>query len=265
MNIHARRAECSVVSLRWDAYAGEMNHASKTHSILRLLLADDHEMVRVAIRHALSALAPSIEWREAADAPSVEAELARCDDVDLALVDLHMPGAGAVTWIAGLRQRHPTVPLIVLSGDENPSLVRSLIGQGIAGFIPKSDTSTVIFEAVRLVLAGGTYAPLRLMGCADFHEESASRIGVPARAAPHGLTDRQFAVLRLLARGLPNKLIARELDISESTVKVHLLAIFRTLGVHNRTQAVMAAQKKLRADGQAAETPGVPGSLCSFQ
>ena len=240
-----------------------MNRARTTD--LRLLLADDHEMVRVAIRHALAALAPSIEWREAVDAPSVEAELARCDDVDLALVDLHMPGAGAVAWIAGLRQRHPTVPVVVLSGDEDPSLVRSLIRHGIAGFIPKSDTPSVIFGAVRLVLAGGTYAPLRLMAGTDAGDESAGRAGVPPMATHHGFTERQFAVLRLLARGLPNKLIARELKVSESTVKVHLLAIFRALEVHNRTHAVVAAQKKLRADGHAAETPGVPGSQCSLQ
>ena len=82
-----------------------MNRAPSTDPVLRLLLADDHEMVRVAIRHALSALAPTIEWHEATDAASLEAELARGDDVDLALVDLHMPGAGVVAWIAGLRQR----------------------------------------------------------------------------------------------------------------------------------------------------------------
>lgn len=243
----------------------EMNRAPSTHPVLRLLLADDHEMVRVAIRHALSALAPSIEWREATDAASLEAELTRDDDVDLALVDLHMPGAGAVAWIAGLRQRHPTVPVVVLSGDENPALVRSLIDQGIVGFIPKSDSAAVIVQAVRLVLAGGTYVPLRLVSCTDANGESGARLAAAPTAVLSELTERQLAVLQLLARGLPNKLIARELDVSESTVKVHLLAIFRALGVHNRTQAVVAAQKKLRADGHAAETPGVPGSWCSFR
>jgi DNA-binding NarL/FixJ family response regulator len=238
-----------------------MHRVPATDPVLRLLLADDHEMVRVAIRHALSTLAPSIEWREATDAASLEAELARWDEVDLALVDLHMPGAGAAAWIAGLRQRHPTVPLVVVSGDESPALVRALIAHGIAGFIPKSDSSAVICEAVRLVLAGGTYAPLRLMSRADAPHDFSTRPGAPPpTATPGGLTVRQFAVLRLLARGLPNKLIARELDCSESTVKVHLLAIYRALGVRNRTQAVVSAQKKLRADGRVAETPGVPGS-----
>lgn len=234
-----------------------MNRTSATDPVLRLLLADDHEMVRVAIRHALSALSPSIEWREARDATSVEAELARCDEVDLALVDLHMPGAGVVAWIAGLRQRHPAVPLVVLSGDEDPALVHSLIGQGIAGYIPKSDSSAVILEAVRLVLAGGTYAPLRLMACSG----STTPLATAPTATPKGLTERQFAVVRLLARGLPNKLIARELDVSESTIKVHLLAIFRALEVRNRTEAVVAAGKKLRTNSLVeAETSGAPGS-----
>lgn len=235
-------------------------HAARA---LRVLLADDHEMVRVAIRHALAPLAPTIEWREAIDVPSVEAELERCADLDLALLDLHMPGAGTTEWIAALRVRHPMVPLVVLSGDENPALVHALIAQGVAGFIPKSDRAAVILQAIRLVLSGGTYAPLRLVSPGQADSPTADSPS-PVPNAPLGLTARQFDVLRLLARGLPNKLIARELDLSEGTVKVHLLAIFRALGVHNRTEAVVAAQKKLRADGREAEMPGVPGSqFCS--
>jgi DNA-binding NarL/FixJ family response regulator len=118
-------------------------------------------------------------------------------------------------------------------------LVRELIGQGIAGFIPKSDNAAVLLQAVRLVLSGGTYVPLRLL--------AASRDTAPEPDALPGstvaLTSRQRDVLQLLARGLPNKRIARDLDVSEATVKVHLLAIFRALRVRNRTQAVIAAQK----------------------
>lgn len=224
---------------------------------LRLLLADDHEMVRVAMRSALAALADAIEWHEAADAAAVESAIADCPELDLAIIDLHMPGAGSVDWVAGLRERQPTVPLLVLSGDEDPALVRALIDLGVAGFIPKSDSAAVILQAVKLVLSGGTYAPLRLMARASgerANEATAVSVG------PMGLTARQVEVLRLLARGLPNKLIARELALSEGTVKVHLLAIFRTLGVHNRTQAVVEAQKRLRANGHAAHPPGAPGN-----
>ena len=213
---------------------------------LRILLADDHEMVRLAMRHALSALAADIEWLEAANAADVERLADR--DPDLALLDLHMPGSDGVPWIGRLRDRCPTLPIIVVSAEESPSLVRELINSGVAGFIPKSDTAAVILQAVRLVLSGGTYAPLRLLGGGGRTTNgtaSAERQETPS----HGLTQRQLEVLALLARGLPNKLIARELGLSEGTVKVHLLAIFRALDVSNRTEAVVAAQKKLQATG----------------
>jgi len=261
VNFHVGWVESSVAEICPDSYRVGMNFCTDAaHRALRLLLADDHEMVRLALRQALSPLAPSIDWREASDAASVEAELDRCDEVDLALVDLHMPGTGMLGWIPRLRALHPSVPLVVLSADEDPSLVRTLIGQGVSGFIPKSDRPAVILQAVRLVLSGGTYAPLRLMSGAAHERGSALHTESPSSAGPMGLTARQSEVLRLLARGLPNKLIARELQLSEGTIKVHLLAIYRVLGVCNRTQAVMAAQKKLRADGREAEAPGVPGS-----
>ena len=126
---------------------------------LRVLLADDHEMVRLAMRHALAPLAKRLDWLEAGTAEEVEQQLRQ--DPDLALLDLHMPGSDGVPWIGRLRSRFPVLPLIVVSAEESPSLVRELINSGVAGFIPKSDTAAVILQAVRLVLSGGTYAPLR--------------------------------------------------------------------------------------------------------
>jgi len=214
-------------------------------SPLRILLADDHEMVRMAMRHALATLADRLEWLEGASAGDVERLAA--SEPDLALLDLHMPGSDGVPWIGRLRTRFPLLPMIVVSAEESPSLVRELIGCGVAGFIPKSDTAAVILQAVRLVLSGGTYAPLRLLG----GELRAAGNGEAARpeSSGLGLTQRQREVLALLARGLPNKLIARELGLSEGTVKVHLLSIFRALEVSNRTEAVVAAQKKLQTTG----------------
>lgn len=212
---------------------------------LRILLADDHEMIRMAMRTALTPLAEWIDWHEASSAAEVLATLAsRSDELDLALLDFNMPGANGTGWIEQLRTAHPTLPLIVVSAEESPDLVRSLIGCGVSGFIPKSDSAAVIRQAVMLVLSGGTYAPLRLLS------SRAQGFGGDGKCGGMtGLTPRQLDVLQLLARGLPNKLIARELDLSEATVKVHLLAIFRTLDVHNRTEAVIAAQKRLRAPG----------------
>jgi DNA-binding NarL/FixJ family response regulator len=209
---------------------------------LRILIADDHEMIRLAIQVALAGLAEHIEWHEASCADDVAALLARDANFDLALLDFSMPGASSVDWIASLRARHPSLPLIVVSGAEDPRLVRDLIALGVAGFIPKSDTATVITRAVRLVLDGGTYAPLRLLS------KDSDGAGGPGRSAssPAGLSRRQLEVLNCLARGLPNKLIARELALSEGTVKAHLLAIYRALDVRNRTEAVVAAQHWLR-------------------
>jgi DNA-binding NarL/FixJ family response regulator len=206
---------------------------------LRVLLADDHEMMRLALRTALAALGPSIEWFEAGRVDEAQALLDKLPDLDLALLDFNMPGASGVQWLAQLRSRHPSLPLVVISAQEDPALVRQLIALGVAGFIPKSDSARVVLQAVTLVLAGGTYAPLRLLNSSTPSAFANGESGAE-------LTPRQLDVLQRLARGLPNKLIARELDLSEGTVKAHLLAIYRALNARNRTEAVVAAQRWLR-------------------
>jgi DNA-binding NarL/FixJ family response regulator len=211
---------------------------------LRLLIADDHEMVRLAMRVALAGLAPHLIWFDASDAQGVVAQLESEPDIDLALLDLSMPGTDGTAWIAGLRRRFPTVPLVVMSASEELSVIRELIAMGVAGFIPKSDPAAIIVQAIRLVLAGGTYAPLRLLSAGP-----AASAGHKEGGAPSHLTPRQADVLRALARGLPNKLIARELGLSEGTVKAHLLAIFRVLRARNRTAAVVLAQQWLQDNG----------------
>jgi DNA-binding NarL/FixJ family response regulator len=140
---------------------------------LQVLVADDHEMVRMALKHALAPLAADIVWREAVDAHGTEAELERCGGFDLALIDLHMPGSGGTGWIEQLHRKHPAVPLIVLTGDERAGLAEELIAAGVAGFIPKSDSATVVLHAVQLVLSGATYAPLRLFARTDRTESVA--------------------------------------------------------------------------------------------
>lgn len=226
-----------------EHYAGDTVSGNITKA-LRVLIADDHEMVRIAMRYALAGLADGIEWRDAGDVAQAQSILARDPSIDLALVDLNMPGSVGIGWIRELRRAHPTLPLLVMSASEDPAVVRALIELGVAGFIPKSDSSAVILQAVRLVLAGGTYAPLRLLARDAAPVAANATAAHPGTAVPtvSGLTARQQEVLALLARGLPNKLIARELGLSESTVKVHLLAIYRVLSVRNRTEAVVAAQ-----------------------
>jgi DNA-binding NarL/FixJ family response regulator len=222
--------------------SGTQTKHTAAGSALRLLLADDHEMVRMAMRYALAPLSDSIVWHEAGDAAQVYSILDGEPELDLAIVDLRMPGATGIDWIRSLRTKYPLLPLLVISATEDSATVKVLIGCGVAGFIPKSDPPAVILQAVRLVLAGGTYAPLRLMSDTALGAISKFDAAGPTVA---GLTPRQREVLGQLARGLPNKRIARELGMSESTVKVHLLAIYRVLAVRNRTEAVVAAQAYL--------------------
>lgn len=212
---------------------------------ISLLIADDHELVRLALRHALQPLAETLIVAEADDAASTEMALSHAQSLGsalrVALIDWRMPGVDGVAWFKRLIAANPATRIVVMSGAENANIVRELLAVGAAGFIPKTDSAAVILHAMRLVLAGGTYAPVRLLSPDD-----ASATRTPAGGTGlESLTERQIEVLRLLAKGLPNKLIARELSLSEGTVKVHVLAIFRTLNVNNRTEAVVAATQFL--------------------
>lgn len=192
-------------------------------------LADDHPIMRAALASALAELG-DVRFVEASDAPGTLALAEAHPELDLLLVDLRMPGSSGLDAIRTLRERAPQVPLVVVSADEDPAHVAALLALGVSGYVPKSEPPAVIVSAVRLVLAGGTYVPPRLMG---------------GPAGPPGpeLTPRQAEVLKLLAQGLPNKSIANALGVSEGTIKVHLIAVFRALNVRNRTAAVLAAQR----------------------
>jgi DNA-binding NarL/FixJ family response regulator len=221
--------------------------------IMKILIADDHRLVIEAVKAKLSELEPGIEF---VLAMSVDELLAGAtDDLDLALIDLNMPGADGQAHIDEIRRRHPAVPVIVLSGYEDPAIMRSALERGVLGFIPKAYSPEVMLSAVRLVLAGGVYVPPMMLtalppgivaGVAPQAVETLSRGGSGGTQTlehlRNVLTERQVEVLQLLSQGKPNKLIGRSLGISEGTVKIHLAAIFRALNVRNRTEAVVAAQ-----------------------
>jgi len=151
------------------------------------------------------------------------------------------------------------VPVIVLSGYEDPAIMRSALERGVLGFIPKAYSPEVMLSAVRLVLAGGIYVPPMMLSAvppgviAGIPGTEAAQRGSAAASAQtlehlrNVLTERQVEVLQLLSQGKPNKLIGRALGISEGTVKIHLAAIFRALNVRNRTEAVVAAQSLTEA------------------
>ena len=227
---------------------------------MKILIADDHRLVIEAVKAKLSELEPGIEF---VLAMSVDELLAGAtDDLDLALIDLNMPGADGQAHIDTIRRRHPAVPVIVLSGYEDPAIMRAALERGVLGFIPKAYSPEVMLSAVRLVLAGGVYVPPMMLtalppglvaGMAPpAGTEALARGGSTGGGNGGGtqtlehlrnvLTERQVEVLQLLSQGKPNKLIGRSLGISEGTVKIHLAAIFRALNVRNRTEAVVAAQ-----------------------
>jgi DNA-binding NarL/FixJ family response regulator len=204
-----------------------------------IALADDHPIVRAALRSALASLGGDTQFLEAGDAASTLAMVASQPDIDLLLMDLHMPGVEGSATVRAIRERVPQLPVAVVSADEDATMVAELLRLGVCGFIPKSDSANVIVSAVRLILAGGTYVPPRLI---NGNGRDRPAVSVDERNQL-GLTERQFDVLRLLGQGMSNKLIARELGITEGTVKVHLLAVFRVLNVRNRTAAAMAARR----------------------
>ncbi|HYP69645.1 MAG TPA: response regulator transcription factor [Variovorax sp.] len=221
---------------------------------MKILIADDHRLVTEAVKTKLSEIEPGIEFCVAMSADELMRTVS--DDVDLAVVDLNMPGADGYSHIDELRRRHPSVPVIVLSGYEDPALMRGALERGALGFIPKAYSPEVMLSAVRLVLAGGVYVPPMMLsavppgvvagGSAEAQPAAGAVRPVGGAATLESLrsvlTERQVEVLQLLSQGKPNKLIGRSLGISEGTVKIHLAAIFRALNVRNRTEAVVAAQ-----------------------
>jgi len=211
---------------------------------LKILLVDDHHLIRDGMRPVLERLATG-EPVEVFEAETFEAAVetaARHDDLDLVLLDLRLPGVTHFEALEGLRARFPALPIVLMSGDDEPDLVRGALERGALGYIPKSSTSEVLLNAIRLVLSGGTYLPPEAIGR---QSRGAAPVASSAEdiAARLGITPRQADVLALLLAGKSNKLISRELNLAESTVKNHIAAVFRALDVTTRVQAVLAAAK----------------------
>ncbi len=211
---------------------------------MKTLLADDHPLMREGVRQVLAQLEPPVEIVDAHDYPSLFSQTALHPDLDLAVVDLNMPGFVGVQGIAQFRSRFPGIPLVVLSASESPHDIRRSLEAGALGYIPKALSSAEMLAALRQVLAGDLYVPAAL---ADGHPVPPS--ADTASLAHCGLTARQLEVARLLAQGCANKAIAGMLSMSEGTVKVHMAAIFRALGVTNRTEAVLAIQRLILRSG----------------
>ncbi len=202
----------------------------------RILIADDHPLVLGALRQALTGAIEGAEIFEAADLDSLLAVLDKTPDMDLVLLDLSMPGVRGFSGLMYLRAQHASVPVIVVSANEDRAVMRRCLDFGASGYLPKSLDVETMRAAVRAVLEGARWAPPDLdLSTPDDASALVRRLS--------SLTPQQVRVLMMLSGGLLNKQIAYELGVSEATVKAHVSAILQKLGVESRTQAVMAAGK----------------------
>lgn len=198
---------------------------------MKLLVIDDHPVVREGLAMVLRQLAGAPEVLEASDGEQGLALLVRHADVHGVLLDLRMAGLAGLPTLARLRASRPELPVMVISASEDPADVRRAMAAGASGYIPKSAGRSTLLAAVQLVLAGERYVPPLLL------QEAGA-----APAVLTGLTPRQLEVLALLCQGHANREIGLALNMHEKTVKAHVSAIFKVLGVVNRTQAVEAAR-----------------------
>ncbi len=204
-----------------------------------ILIADDHPLFRSALQQALTlGLGDGVRLSEAASIAELEALLNQTSEWDLVLLDLNMPGAYGFSGLVLLRGQYPQLPVVMISAQEDAAVVARSREFGASGFIPKSSSLETIQQAVRAVLDGDAWWPSNIQDVAYVSPE--------AKAASEGLaslTPQQFRVLTMVCDGLLNKQIAYELNVSEATIKAHVTAIFRKLGVRTRTQAALLLQQ----------------------
>ena len=204
----------------------------------RVLIADDHPLYCDALRAIVPQACAGADIGEAGSQEEVLAAVAGGPGFDLVLLDLNLPGATGLSCLYALRAAIPATPIVVVSAVDDPKIMHEVIMGGASAFVPKSAPGQVLINALRVTLAGGTYMPA---GVVEALRDS-------DRTSPNqDLTLRQRRVLELVATGLSNKQIARTLEISEITVKAHVSAIFRKLGVSNRVQAGIEARRLLDA------------------
>ena len=208
---------------------------------MNILAIDDHELFRSGLRHLLQGIDNTVDF---VGVGSVEEARALHGQVipDLILLDYYLDGVDGNDALRRIREMFPNIMVVVISSLDESRLIRQAVEQGAAGFVPKSSSQTVLVNALRLILDGGTYVPRHVflnknVTCTS---SRADQLDVKGLHPMSGLTNRQHQVVKGVISGKSNKVIAYDLDISEGTVKSHLSAAFRHLGVASRTQLVIA-------------------------
>jgi DNA-binding NarL/FixJ family response regulator len=224
---------------------------------MKVLLIDDHPLILSALQGVIQGMGSHVEVVGVGGARAAREALARADDFDLLLLDLRLGDADGFELLTELRNGWPAIPVVVVSASDRSADVIRAIDLGAMGFVPKRASNETLTEALNVVMSGGIYLPpIDLRNDSDTDPSAIARPaaeaqgaargpdhGAPASLAAFRLTPRQTDVLNLLLRGQSNKLIARELDLSVETVKDHVAAVLRALGVHSRTQAVLAVSQ----------------------
>jgi DNA-binding NarL/FixJ family response regulator len=218
---------------------------------MKILLVDDHQLFREGIAFLLLRLSEELVLLQAASCAAAYGICEAQSDIDLILLDLHLQGQSGLEGLAVFRERYAQIPVVVMSSSEDEHTVRRAIDLGAMGFIPKSSSSDIMLNALRLVLAKGIYLPPVVMTGESLAPHPATLASMHSAATPDkalmprdlGLTPRQADVLYLILQGKSVKLISRELHIGEGTVKGHVSAVLRALNVTTRTQAVVAAHR----------------------
>lgn len=211
-----------------------------------ILIADDHNVVIAGLKGALERAFDDARFTLAHDSADVFRLLSEKSDHDLALVDLKMPGMDGFEFLSKLCTDFPALKVAVISGVEDPSSIKKAISLGALGFIPKSVTEETLINAVRLVLRGDTYLPTQVLKASDDNSHVIPDSAVDVKNAYQVLTERQRQIMLVLGEGRSNKDIARQFDLSENTIKVHVSGILRALNLRNRTQAGVIGEKMRR-------------------
>lgn len=215
--------------------------------VMKILLVDDHALFRDGMRYVLQQLPEEVEIMEAGDFAEGLKLATQHPELDLALLDLNMPGSEGPISIRYFHQRYPHIPVVVVSGEEGRSYMEKVMNYGAVGFISKSSTAAVMLGALNLVLSGGVYIPPQMLRQHGVLPDEKDEPHVADRRSlntnDYGLTQRQMQVLAYLAQGLSNKQIAESINLAEGTVKIHVAAVYQALRVNNRMEAVRMAEK----------------------
>jgi DNA-binding NarL/FixJ family response regulator len=203
------------------------------------IVADDHPLFREALIHAIGNCVDDATIIEADSLDTLQAVVEANPEADLLLLDLNMPGVSGFSALAYIRSNHEALPTVIVSAMDDPAVIRRSIQHGASGFIPKSSAIGTLEAGIRAVLDGEVWIPDGIDLRDDRLDSEEARIA----AGLSSLTPHQFRVLMMLGEGLLNKQIAYQLGVSEATIKAHVTAVLRKMGVNNRTQAVLAVQR----------------------